>query len=414
MLANLFLLMKKILVVEEALKDSTGHWLEYDRAVVEMHQEAGIETTLLAHRQVDAQISDEIGAIGHFKETNWDGIYYSPSALKRYFGVLLHNIRVYRAVALHLKQSDAVYDCVFIPTVIIYHLIAWRWLLASFGKRKFKRLVLFFRNNAGQYDVKNDSFYFNKSAQILKKVLQSFSSAVRSGAVCLATDSTRLADEYRQLAGVELTVFPHPMAVDESVVEQMKKGPDDPVILSMLGPARIEKGIEVLQSAIGKVIKSRPDLNVKFVIQWNVPIIMLDGSEYFPDQSLLDSGRVELLRNKLSSKEYNACLQASDGILLPYCLDSYYSRISGVLIEAAFAGKPMIVTRNSWLEDAVDQYGTGLCFADGDSDELADQIIRLVDRIESFAEQGKERVAAAKQFHSTENFMKLLWDSEKA
>jgi hypothetical protein len=81
---------QKLLIVEEALKDHRGHWYEYDKAVTDINRAIGVNVTLAAHQTVSQDIIQELNALPLFKYTNWDDIYNSPVALKRYWGILKH------------------------------------------------------------------------------------------------------------------------------------------------------------------------------------------------------------------------------------------------------------------------------------------------------------------------------------
>ena len=47
---------RRLLLVEEALRDYVGHWFEYVKSVVEINEGAGVEVTVAAHRQVDKEL----------------------------------------------------------------------------------------------------------------------------------------------------------------------------------------------------------------------------------------------------------------------------------------------------------------------------------------------------------------------
>jgi glycosyltransferase involved in cell wall biosynthesis len=385
---------QKLLIVEEALKDHRGHWYEYDKAVTDINRAIGVNVTLAAHQTVSQDIIQELNALPLFKYTNWDDIYNSPVALKRYWGILKHNWRVYNTLDKFLAASEP-FDCVFVPTVIIYHLVAWRFLVRKYQGKKFKRLVLFIRNNAGSYPDNSSQPVFKRSTQLLKKVLQSFP----SGAVCFATDSDRLAREYKILSGLDFTVFPSPRIK----LPAKEKKPGESVIMSCLGPARLEKGIDVLQEAILHL----PDLNVKFIIQWNMEIFLLDGTQLKPEPAL--SQKVVFLTSALSSEEYDDYMSQTDCMVLPYHRQSYYARISGVGVEAATAGIPIIFTKDTWMEDAVSQYGAGIGIEDKNALDLAEKIELMVSKIDEYKEKAMARALIAQAYHSPDNFLKCLW-----
>ena len=401
---------KKLLIVEEALKDFTGHWYEYDKAVTMFNRNAGVDVTVAAHQTVIQDVIDEINAVPLFEYTNWDGVYNSDIAFKRYWGILKHNWYVYQTLDKYLSSSNGI-DCIFVPTVIIYHWIAWLFLVKKYQGKKFNRLVLFVRNNAGSYPNNSEQPIFAKHTFILKKILQSYQKYITSKVVCLGTDSKRHAIEYKLLSAVNLQVFPHPKAELPSI-DSIRNNTDDPVVISYLGPARLEKGIDILQKAILHLLQTQRELNVKFLIQWNRDIFNIDASRFEKHPDLEKSDKVKFITSDLSSEEYNSYLASSDCIILPYLRQAYYTRLSGIAVEASMLGIPIIFTKDTWLEDAVTEYGAGIGFDNESYIDLAEKIYLMVHRIEEYQVEAIKKSEIAKSYHSQSNFLKCLWGED--
>ena len=401
---------RRLLIVEEALKNHTGHWYEYNRAVTEFNRTAGVNVAVVAHQTIAPKIAQELSAIPLFEYTNWDGIYYSPSAWRRYLGILKHNWYVYRTIDKFLAESEG-YDCIFVPTVVIYHWIAWLGLTHKYQGRKFKRLVLFIRNNAGSYPNGATQPVFQRHTILLKQVLRAYQRWIQAGLVCLGTDSARHATEYKLLSGLEIKVFPHPKVQFSEPIGKVPepRSPDAPVVFSCLGPSRLEKGTDILQAAILHLQQTQPDLNAKFVIQWNQEILKEDGSVFAKSVELERGGKVLFLTHDLTSEDYNDYLTQSDCIVLPYRRQAYYTRLSGIAIEAAMLGIPMIYTRDTWLEDAVSNYGSGLGVENEDPVGLAQAIAVMTAKIDQYRSNAQQRVAVAQAYHSSQIFLKCLW-----
>src|SRR5262249_2085445 len=83
----------------------------------------------------------------------------------------------------------------FVPTVAIHHVGAWRLLAAREVGHSIKRLVLFFRNNVAHYDVDSSEPRYKRSGIVWRHLLRGFEPEIRDGSVCFATDSERLAHE---------------------------------------------------------------------------------------------------------------------------------------------------------------------------------------------------------------------------
>lgn len=397
---------RRLLIADEGLKRETGHWYEYDKAVVELHRGTDVDVTVAAHRDVRPEITDELNAQPVFAYTNWDHIYDSPRALIRYLGIARHNTRTYRALTSFVDRHPP-FDCIFVPTTTIYHLAGLNAFARRSRSRRFSRLVIFIRNNAGIYAPEATTPTFRRSTGVLRRVLQAFEPQVRAGLVEFATDSARLAREYHLLAGTEMTVFPSPR-VAPRVRDQRDAGKQG-VTMTLLGPPRYEKGVDVLQDAILQVRQRWPRLDIRFFLQWNGQVLGPDGTEIVPLPELMRDDRVEYHLRELDSAEYERRLYQSDCVILPYRRESYYGRISGIAVEAATAGIPVIYSHDTWVADAIQGYGAGAGFPDGDAGALAETIHAVAVGIDRYAAAGTARAAAAREYHSRERFLSALW-----
>lgn len=398
---------KRLLVVEEALKDPVGHWYEYVRSVEELARAEGAEVAFVGHAAIEPAIARELNAVAGFSQSRWDGVYYFPQAWRRYLGVFRHNWLVYRTMSRVLRDHGPV-DCLFAPTVVVHHIWGWRLLLARHGNR-IGRMVMLFRNNAGSYAPGSTTPHFARSAAMLKWGMKSFAGAIARGKAAFATDSTRLATEYKALCGIAPDVYPSPRVAPFPNEDRPAKSEQEPVVLSCLGPARYEKGIDILQQAIAKVLAKGLARPARFVIQWNQPILDGEGKVYPPDAALLESPAVEFITEAMDSAEYDAAIAATDCMLLPYRRDSYFARISGVAVEAATAGIPMIYTRDTWTADLATSVGAGIGVEDGDVDGLAEAISDFIANYPHYHEAAMARRSAAQASHSSAAFLDCLW-----
>ena len=399
---------KRMLVVEEALKNESGHWYEYVKSVADLNRLAGAETVVVTHVDTDPAIRREIGANAVFPWTSWDNVYRHPQAWRRYLGIARHNIRVYRVMSRFVNEHGP-FDILFAPTVAIHHVIGWRLLIARHGRRGIGQIILLFRNNAGSYADDSKTPVFKRSTNILKWVLQSFRPVIARGRARFATDSKKLAFEYNHLCGIKPEVFPSPRIAPAAPSSPPLRASGAPVIFSCLGPARFEKGIDVMQAAIRIYLERYPTGQARFVIQWNDPIVDADGAPYQADTALRDNPRVELIEQTMSSAAYDAAVARTDCMLLPYRRASYFARISGVAVEAVTAGVPVIYTRDTWNEDLVIDLGAGIGVADNDVKGLVEAIATMVDDFDQFSADAVARADLARRSHSPMAFASIVW-----
>ena len=411
---------RRLLLSEEGLKNVIGHWFEYCRAVSDIHNSVGAVTVVVAHRDCTDDIKKTMDVRAAHPETSWDGMHTEPNALKRYLGILTHNFRVWQTLHRVLIVENR-FDIVFAPTVTIHHLLGWRVVSALRRLYKFDKLVLFFRNNAGNYVEGDPKPHFKRSTKILGWLINSFSGQVATGRVVLATDSERLADEYELLTGLRPNVFPSPRITENGANvnadnKQIAGAADAPLTFSSLGPARLEKGIDILQDAIVEVFKRLETIKTRrspnFVIQWNSEIKNKNGEIINPYPTLIADRRINFIRKSLDSEAYNNALHNTDCMLLPYRRASYFARISGVAVEAATNGAPMIFTRDTWVAHFAATSGAGIATEDGDVKSVADAIITMLNDYPRYQTEAFQSAIHAQNAHSAEAFLRVLWEME--
>lgn len=399
---------KRLLIVEEALKDRVGHWYEYNKAIVEEARSRGIEVTLLVHQDIEQDVCEELQATPWFPATSWDQGYYHPNAILRYFGIVKHNLLVARLMMKYFKKAPES-DVVLVPTVVLYHWLAWRWLTAIGSKRWFKKLVLTTRNNAGEYDSNTDRYRFNASAKVLAKVLRSFKRQVRSGVVEMASDSSKLAEQYNSLCGIPFHTYPHPRNVLDAPLRSVSKETSCRLIISALGPPRYEKGSDLVVGAILKLLEFYPDLPVNYVVHWTEPVFLPTGERVDFPPTLEQAKNVEVIKSSLSSEAYQKRLDESDLLLLPYRQSQYHARLSGIAIEAFQSYASCICVSNTWIEDCMTSVGSGLSIKEESSKALVEGILEFVQNSQFYQLQAEAHAPLARDFHSSRAFVDKIF-----
>ena len=397
---------KRLLVVEEALKDFVGHWYEYVRSVADLNRAAGVEVTVVAHAAATPALRGELAAHPLFARTVWDGDYRRGGWLARKLGLPRHNWLVFWAMRRFVRDHGP-FDCLFAPTVVLHHIVGWR-LLFALERKRIGRMVLLVRNNVAEYRPGSPVPHFGASARLFGWGLRSLAGHIAAGRVVFATDSARLAEEYRQLCGIAPVVFPSPR-VAAPVATARPRDPAAPLLFSCLGPARFEKGIDVLQAAIARYLADPANPPARFAIQWPTPIDDAHGQPYFPDATLAASGKVDFITEPLDSDAYDALVAATDCMVLPYRRSSYFARISGVAVEAVTGGIPVIATADTWTSELVASDGAGIAVPDGDAAALAGAMAELARDCPRYRAMAVARQQQALDANSGAAFLDRLW-----
>lgn len=397
--------MAKLLIVEEALKNRSGHWYEYNRAIVEEARKRGHEVTLLAHREIESEIREELAAEAFFPVTSWDQVYYHPSAWRRYLGILRHNLSIAKLLRKHFKAQSTPYDIVLVPTVVLYHWLAWRWLVWRGAGKWFQRVVLTTRNNAVKYDPESRSHIFNPSAKVLARVLKSFRHSVGSGVVEFASDSSVLCRQYEELCSLPFNPYPHPRPTDHLPIPE--KMPRNELVFSALGPPRYEKGSDLIVEAIQQILKEEPGFPGRFVLQWTKPVYSPEGAETTLPKEWENHPKVEVIRESLTSGEYQRRIDETSVILLPYRRSQYHARLSGIVIEAFQSGIPCICISDTWLEGCLSKIGKGSVMEEEAPERLAQAIQTIACELPTY-QFSDEEIDSARSAHSPTSFLEQL------
>jgi hypothetical protein len=82
----------KWLIVEDALRDRKGHWLEYVTTFVQGLKELGDEVVVLCDRKAEGFVMEHTGARPVLPESIWHRMGDGAGAVKRYLRVPGHSI----------------------------------------------------------------------------------------------------------------------------------------------------------------------------------------------------------------------------------------------------------------------------------------------------------------------------------
>jgi glycosyltransferase involved in cell wall biosynthesis len=403
---------KRLLIAEEGLIDFHGHFYTWIKAIKKMNENAGVKVTVAGNINASEEIKRDLGAIPAFTRNNWSDIYNKRGRLGRFLGVWEHNRLVYDEVA-QVLENQPPFDAILCPAVRIHHLKGWKRLCHRYLGKKFERLVLFMLTSEAIYNEDYSEFSFKRTSWFLKRALQAFKNEVANGQVVLSGDSHVTCGEYEQLSGIPFEVFPSP-GVSLSVLDgnkpeaEPRDGERGPVFV-MLGVSYFDKGIDLLQSAILKLLDDYPSTSARFVIQWAKETIDYGGKRIEIDNRLRESKSVTLLENVLSETEYQNYFSSADFIVLPYRRRVYFNRISGVAVEAACRGIPVISTENTWLSWAMKEFGAGVNVRDNDSYDLYNQLLYCIANWEQLRNAAAERRQVALAYNSAENYLSCLW-----
>jgi glycosyltransferase involved in cell wall biosynthesis len=398
---------RKILICEEALINHNGHFQSWIRSIRKMHLNAGAKVFVAGNIAVIDEVREDLEVMPIYTVNSWDQrITGNLPAWRRHLHVFVQNFRIFRETRKALIATGQV-DILFFTAVRVHHIIGLRLLCAWGLGRRFKRMTCFLLTSQTQYNADFTSFQFPRQAGLIAAVLKSFKQLVARDLVILAGDSHITCSEYETLTSVPMTLFPSPGAdLRYEKKSQPRKGP----VFSILGVSTWDKGIDIFQDAMLRFLERNPSTAASFVLQWSVPCESSDGSVISISERLREHPHITLLEHRLSNEEYATYFREADFIVLPYRKVTYYNRISGVAVEAAVSGKPIIVTENTWLAWAMHEFGTGITVPEDDVEAWCAAFEKCCVKRKQMCATARERAKVALEYNSAERYLSILWD----
>jgi tetratricopeptide (TPR) repeat protein len=391
---------KTFCLVDPNLKDFLGHDFEYDHSLLVPAEKEGYKVVVLGHRQVQSAVSTAMPIRSVFPLDIWGD--YPRWARLSYIGQSLNhwlcNYTFYRALQRGLAGIPLTRDTlIFGHMITANQLLGWAWWLRKLKRPCAPQTVLLLRYQP--------AFYEDACAAKAFRILEELAT---QGIVRLGTDSDRLAQDYSYLTSLPIEVFsiPHTVHTVLSPQHACPNFSNRPLRLVSLGNARDEKGyLEILQ-AIHILHAYHGATGLEFVLQSNRATREVEDAIHSFQKYGLPN--VRLLFAELKTQEYYQLLQSADVVLLPYWRNIYEARTSGILVEALAAGKPVIVTEDTWMSDQLKEYGSGLVCRDHSPQKLVQAILEIKTHYPAHWQRAQETRAAWQAKHNPQVLFQQL------
>ena len=389
------------LIIEDSLESRRGHWFEY---LKDFHRELprlGDEVTLLVSRRAEPFIQKRLGAFPRLPESMFLKMSDGSPLWRRYVRIPVHAWTTFWAVRKYLRSAPEPH-VIFVPTVIVHHLLAWTALVKFALRSGNARLLLFFpglpvRRTAG--DVALDG---SPTSKLMRKLLRWLGPEIHAGKVILGVETQAMKHAAEQVFNLPFTYFPHPvtpcMDIGQRTTDDIRR---TMITMGFYGSARHEKGCQRLAAAVAEYGRRDPDSRVRFALQ----CVEGNDEDWRPLEKMPN---VKLIRNYFGDGEYDRQFQATQVLLLPYRRSSYALRVSRVVIEAMVNGIPVVATRGTTLAEQAEQFGAAVLCDDENVESLVAAIETTEQNYESLAAKARERQALAREHFSIEYFRAVL------
>lgn len=412
-------------IVEDALIDSKGHWVEYLLTFKRGLAKAGDNACVFASSGCDRGVAAMLGAECVLPESIWARMSDGAPKWRRLLRIPLHGLATYRAVSKLLAEYSSPHprssrasaargkpDLIFVPTVLVHHLLGWIPLVKFKLRKCPARVLLFFPNAPVELEENGHAaLQPDPTARLFRVCVRALAGEVSRGQVILGAETKSMAKALANVTGVPFTYLPHPVDLSETEPPLLDNLPvptdEKPVVFGCYGMARYEKGSDILQAAIRSVLEQRPAVAARFVFQWCEDFKDSRGCSVRLDPWLCGHPKVHVLENLFPEGGYERQLGGTDVMILPY-RSAYRLRVSRVVIEAMNLGIPVIATRGTTLCEQAKEFGVVKACEEGSPDDLVRAIFSVMQNFKGSSAAAQAQIEASRSHFSVAEFRQRM------
>lgn len=377
----------RLFLADHLLRDVVGHHLGYNFAVADAASRAGIEPCLVTHTAFDPSLAAGVPSLRIF---HTDFRAEPPAWIAnnhRLLGLLEKWCGGQFGRDLRGLSAAGAEDAVFAQMLAPRHFLQWlRWMANQPSPP-----ILFM-----QLGYRPGRFVGPEIAATLSKIPQAIMKQV-----VFVTDSEKLIRPFEKALGQVIHYLPH--IISYEFPQPATRGASKPVVVFVPGNARREKGFTEIMAAIRMINGFDSGGEFHFIVQCHDPDRIC--------AEILRNGmpaNVERIDRPLTESDYVKRMGRSDVVLVPYHLDLYEQRTSGIFCEARVAGKPVIASERSWAGDRVAREGGGWLVQEKDEVSLVACLRAVPETLEQRASEARDlRQQACGEFHR-DGFLKAL------
>lgn len=390
---------KGFFMIEPFLIGYNGHLFNYAKSIQDAINNKIYNFKIFVSKDCESVIFDNINAVSIFDSIP-SNKHFSTIFGRLFYSVFIFNKHLYRGLRKISKNYDLNNKIIFFGTIQHIHLYGlFFWLFFLKKDNKPLKIILTLRLSIFRYDKKRwalSYFWYLIGLNLIKTIKNKYN-------IFLITDSEKLVAEFANVTRQKITLLPIP----HTHKFQIKNLLNQKLIISSLGGARKNKGVDLIIDSIIALSCDNIFNDITFIIQSNCH----ENDNYMKSKiNLLRSYKfdnVEILDSALSEDDYYKIFNITDIVLIPYDLGIYYANTSGIFTEATSMGKPVIVTRGTWMSDNLSN-NCGLLINNRDSDDLVLKIKSLVLNYNEYKIASELNAKNWNNYHNPNNFINEL------
>jgi glycosyltransferase involved in cell wall biosynthesis len=399
---------RRAIIIVPGLKNRIGHEYGYTLAVANAFRSQGLDVSILGATTATSVVTELEGfePVFHHPEDNDDKRPSRWIILKR--GWFFARDLAKAIKSLELRQDDLIFD----HTILYPNFAGWLWVWLRY-RRHIPQVTLMFRYSLnGRVPSRFPTLrrlLFPFFYRTMFFVFQRSSNPPR-----IVVDTEDLKCEYRSYTKLPINVVPIPLDLPEyetSDTVHRNNDNDLSIRLLYLGGARLGKGFDLLP-ALADHLLSNADLNVSLFIHTGESSTSYDepgiDEVFMRLREQHDGRRVVLIETHLDDAKYLELLTECDAVVLPYRTEYYVGQSSNVLVEAISNGKPVVVSRGTWLSSSAERGSFGTTFQSGNSEGLVTASMAMVSGISEFTAKARSNSRQWREFHTADNLVNFL------
>jgi hypothetical protein len=420
----------RIAIVDPALVDNTGHYLNYALSLKDEFEARGHFVRLFGHLNTKADLKrdfivEPVFRLGYYptESTGIEVIY--PHTLPRWLTARYSLIkrciphrpwrrRLRSALNGEILVRQMVHDFRLLDTLMrfthndllllnsmnaIGALGLARWLgRLQYARRPVTILILHYAAQREATDSSSAivhwrSFFAETRALLSEK------------RILVVADTMELARDFETIGQRTVTTLPIPHSGAATKTPRIKQQAGQPIILVYAGIATRTKGFHLLP----KIINALGELIERGQISVRIQVNILDPSpEVHCAAADLRTLNVELIDGPLEPEAYYGLLASADVLLQPHDPAYYRMQSSGVFTEGRAAGLIAIVPARTTMAEEISRNGGGVAVDEWTATAYARAIRHCVANFERLASEARATARGWKKLHSAEGLTLAL------
>jgi glycosyltransferase involved in cell wall biosynthesis len=394
-------------IFEDALRDRKGHWVEYLGTFRRGLQREGDTLQIFASRECERGVLESLEADPALPRSIWARMGDPAPRWKKMLRIITHALATWSAVSRVLRKNVDKPDLIFVPTVLVHHLLGWILLIAWNLRRGDTRVLLFFPNTPAFMSSEGRPCWNpDPSAKLFAFLIRRCSKWVAQGKLVLGAETEPMVSAMTQLTGVPFQYFPHPVEPFR-LVHSGTKDDEGLIRFGAYGSARYEKGSDLIQEAIRCYLADQPDPRIRFSLQWIEDFTLPNGGTVSLNPALAEHPQCAIINDYFPEGGYEKQIVHTDIMILPY-RDAYRLRVSRVVIEAMQASVPIIVACGTTLHQQAVQHGTPIVCQQDNPQSVLQAMQHAIQNMQHLKADAEKSAASSQAHFSVKTFRQLI------